>query len=179
MLTQIVSTPYGKLTPLIIEVPVAPGLDGPFLVSSSANLIWFSDKFPSGVVRAAVRRVPLEFLFREVVEKIKNQAEELEWGSVSPATEEGVLNAVGHLREYGFENLVILYDQDWPLAEYDLTDHLGSGNTVEVSWLPPGWAVVVPLDRAYLGTTFDFGEGKCATVIHNSSRGIAFSIPIG
>lgn len=174
MLTQVIRSPTNKRVPLMVEVPIARNLDGPFLVSSTTGFLWVNDKFPSGVVRAAVRKVPPMFLFREAVQEVCEYSLEFGWGSVAPASLEGLQQAQGHLKEYGFGSLSILHDPGWALAGLKTP-----ASAEEVSWLPAGWAIVVPADRAYLGTLLDFNEAKCALVLHNPSRGIAFSVPHG
>ena len=41
------------------------------------------------------------------------------------------------------------------------------------SWLPDGYAVVVPAERAYVGELTHLAVGYVAAIIHNPSRGIA------
>lgn len=170
MLTQII-TPAHRKHPLMLEVPVSEGLDGPFLVSSTRGLLWVREAFASWNLRAAVREIPRLFMFREAVEAVAAKSEELEWGSVFDATEAGLQGSVEYLRGYGFEAVKVLYDPYWKLAADP------PSLSEEVSWLPKGWAVVIPEDPSYLGSLIEFGDVRCALVLHNPSRGIAFLTP--
>ncbi len=170
-LVQIYSQPYPKV-PLLVEVPVQAGLDGPFLVSSMKSHLWLEDKFPTGVVRAAVRKVPMEFLFREAVEKIAEKSKVLSWGSVHSPTREGILEAISHLASYDLSDIEVLYGEG-----FDVELFPESVPTSEEVWVPAGWAVVLPLDKSYVGTLFDFGQARNALVIHNASRGVGLVVP--
>jgi len=43
--------------------------------------------------------------------------------------------------------------------------------------VPDGWATILPMDRAFVGTTIDFGEGQHALLVHNASRGVGVLLP--
>lgn len=170
-LTQIV-TMDGSRAPLMMEVPVSPDLDGPFLVTSSRDLVWISKVFPNGTLRTAVRQVHRPDLFQAIVERIASLSQEREWGSVHPVSEEGMSRVVHHLADYDLLDVEVLFSEgfDQGLIPEDIPRQ-------ETSWVPDGWAVVVPVDRAFVGTTFDFGEGSYACLIHNASRGVGVLIP--
>lgn len=170
-LAHIYSQPYPKV-PLLVEVPVQASLDGPFLVTSMKSHLWVDDKFPTGVVRAAVRKVPMEFLFREAVEKVAEKSKELSWGSLNTPSKEGVLSSIAHLSSYDLVDIEILYGEGF---DSDLLPE-GVPSSEEV-WVPAGWALVLPLDKSFVGTLFDFGQARNALVIHNASRGIGLVIP--
>ena len=156
----------------MLEVPVAPTLPGPFLVTSTKGLIWIADKFPSGVVRAAVRKVPLPFLYRETLEAIEALARGNQWGSVQAQTPEGVKAAWEYLAEYDLTEVECLFGSGFPveILPVDLPSE-------EEVWVPDGWAILIPKDRGFVGTSFDFGAGQVASVIHNAARGIGFLVP--
>jgi hypothetical protein len=151
----------------MLEVPLSRELDGPFLVSSSKGFIWIADKFPSGVVRVAPRHAPVLFLFREALYEIAKMSRENEWGSFHPPTLKGVKAAVDHLAGYEFEEVEVLYGEGFntALLPKELPRH-------EEVWVPKNWAVVLPTEKAYVGTAFDFATGQAALVVHNASRGV-------
>jgi hypothetical protein len=171
-LTQVIMAPDQQRVPLLMEVPVSRALDGPFLVTSSKDFLWVSNAFPNGMIRAAVRTVPLEFLFRDAILKVAEMSREKCWGSVHPPTSSGVSEALSHLEEYGLENPCVLASSsfDRGLIPDDLPCY-------ETNWVPENWAVVLPFDRTFVGTTFDFDENRFALVLHNASRGIAVVAP--
>lgn len=171
-LTQVIVSPTGTRTPLMVEVPVQPALDGPFLVTSTKEFLWVNRKFANNTVRAAVRKAPIAFLFRDALYKVERRSEEEGWGSTHPPTAEGLMGAVKHLSEYGMEEVEILHgpDFDGKLFPENLPHY-------EVEWVPADWAVVLPLDKAYVGTCFDFGEGQISLVLHNASRAVGIVAP--
>lgn len=172
-LASIYSSPSKKV-PLLIEVPIPPGLDGPFLISSMKSYLWIDEQFSPGVVRAAVRKAPAEFLFREAVEKVAEKSKALSWGSLNTPSKEGVLSAIGHLSSYGLVSIEVLYGEGFDLGLIPE----GTPSSEEV-WVPAGWALVLPKDKSFVGTLFDFGQSRKALVIHNASRGIGLVIPEG
>ena len=156
---------------LYVEIPVSRALEGPFLVSGSARPFLWVRKFPNGIVRAHPRKVPWAFLFRGAVEEIARKASEEGWGNVHPPTAEGVEEAFGRLREYEIpEPFEFLYGTGLP-------EDLLPEKAEEVSWVPKGWALVAPMDRAFLGTTLDMLGDRRALVIHNASRGVSVLRP--
>lgn len=171
-LTQIVPL-HTKKTPFLMEVPLPKGLDGPFLVSSSKDFLWVADRLSNDTIRAAVRKSSLPDMFRSLVQRALENALLEGWGSCHPSTSEGLREAAGHLMEYGMGDMEILYAQDFDIQTLDILSLPAS----EASWLPSGWAVVVPSNRGYLGTAFDFGGGNHAAVLHNASRAIGFLVP--
>jgi len=166
--TQIVPAPDGHRVPMMMTCPLAPDLDGPFLVTSSKNFLWIAEKFPSGVVRAAVRKAPVPFMWRNALLEVARMSRDRGWDSLHPVTREGVQKAVDHLIYFGFEELEVLCGDkfDTRLVPEGVDHH-------EENWVPSGWAVVLPTDRTFVGTTFDFADGQLAMVIHNASRGVA------
>jgi hypothetical protein len=184
-LTQVLSMDGGKKAPLMLEVPVSEELDGPFLVSSTQGVLWveklgspsaWSQSLPTPPrltlrrIRAAVRKIPLHSLYREAVEKVAEKAQELGWGSYQPATRQGFLRAAAYLEEYGLPEWEVLFGEGLGPSLFE------DCQAMEVAWVPKNWALVVPRDRTYLGTAFDFGEGQTSLVLHNPSRAIAFVV---
>jgi|APSaa5957512622_1039677.scaffolds.fasta_scaffold50420_2 hypothetical protein len=171
-LTEFVTSPQSERMPLMLEVPVAPGLDGPFLVSSTGDLIWVARTFSNGRLRVAVRTVPIPFMFRDAIHKVFRMSMEKGWGSWAPPSAEGVASAISHLSEYGLEEVEVLYGKDF--NEKLLPEKVPAR---EAHWVPANWAVVLPVDRAFVGTTFDFGAGRTALVLHNASRAVGVVAP--
>lgn len=170
-LVQVFSKPFQKM-PLFIEVPIQEDLDGPFLVTSTKAQIWVMNKFPSGVLRSAILRAPREFLFRSCLEKIWQKALSEGWGSVHPPTSQGVRDAMGHLAYYGLHDVEIFFGEGFD------QDLLPEGlPSLEEVWVPAGWAVVLPRDKTFVGTLFDFGQERNSIVIHNASRGVGLVVP--
>lgn len=171
-LTEIVPSPDGHRVPMLLSVSLPADLDGPFLVSSSKSLLWVSDKFPSGVVRIAVRREPLPVLWGESINFVYQMSKSMEWGSTAEATRAGALRVISHLADYGLSDVEVLAGPG-----FDTTVLPSSVPVFEEGWVTPGWAVVVPQDRSYLGTGFDFGDGQAGMVIHNASRAMGVLAP--
>jgi len=163
----------GKKSPLLIEIPLPSELDGPFLVTSSKSLLWVENKFATGVVRAAVRKVPLEFLWRDMLKAVRERSQNSEWGSVLPCTKDGLSSAITYLAEFDLKDVEILSGSNAP--EF-LSEETGL-SVRESSWVPEGWVVLVPQNKAYLGTSLDFGDGQWAVVLHNASRAVAILVP--
>ena len=150
-LLTIVAMPKPERPPLMLELQVPSKECAPFLVSSTRSLLWV-EASDSGV-RAGVRQCSPSDLFFDLVEKVADKGESEGWGNVVSSVEEGE----EHLRYYGLDPEILLAPQ--------------------VPWLPAGWAVVVPKDRDYLGSVYDFGEGFVAALIHNAARGMAIVRP--
>jgi hypothetical protein len=167
---QVLVKPHQK-TPILLEVPIPENLEGPFLVTSSRSQIWIDEKFPSGFIRAAITKAPKEFLFREAMLSIFKKSRELSWGSVNPATKEGVQDTLAHLAFYGLVDVQVYYGDGFDL---DLLPE-GIPSSEEV-WVPARWAVLLPKDKSFVGTLFDFGQDRNALVIHNAPRGVGLVV---
>tara|TARA_Y100000310_G_scaffold194587_1_gene194567 strand:+ start:731 stop:1240 length:510 start_codon:yes stop_codon:yes gene_type:complete len=165
-LTHIMAAPHKDRTPLMVEVPVAPEVS-PYLVTSSKSVTWVNRAHGNGCVRAAVREVGPDILFRELVEAVVLRSKEEGWGNVAPPTAEGFKTASDYLSYYGFQQVELLGS----------TLKLAGVKTKETPWVPAGWGVVIPADRDFVGTTLDFGKGRVASVIHNAARGIVVLCP--
>jgi hypothetical protein len=168
---QVISQLYPK-TPFLVEVPIQEDLEGPFLVTSSKSQIWIEDKFPSGIVRSAVVKAPREFLFRACFQRVFEQAQRSSWGSVHPPTPQGIRAALERLAYYGFSEVDIFFGDGFV---QDLLPE--NSSCFEEVWVPAGWAVLLPRDKSFVGTLFDFGQERNSIVIHNASRGISLVVP--
>lgn len=86
-------------TPLLIEFHVNEET-APYLVSSSAGVMWIDEPHPNNIIKAAVRDVlPGEF-FAEVIEAVQIMGRQMQWGNVQPLTIEGIREAVAHVEFY-------------------------------------------------------------------------------
>lgn len=155
-------------TPIMMASPIAPELDGPYLVSSTKGFIWIEEKFPGNFIRAATRKDEPKKLFSDIIQQVYEKSNELGWGSSKPLTEKGVKEAILYLSYFGF-------------AEFDLILNPNSEFTMEnkpenlfLSW--DDWvgeyAVLLPTDKSYLGTLYSFGKGNYSCFVHNPSRGV-------
>jgi hypothetical protein len=173
VLTEMVTYPSYKRQPLILKIPISPGLDGPYLVTSSRDFLWVERAMPGPEIRAAPRKIPLGFLFRDALYQIRAKSLELEWGNVLPPTAEGLQSALNFLEEYELPgDRHLLHGSRFPMEGIPL-----SVSAREEAWVPAGWAVLLPEDRGYLGTTIDFAGGVKAAAFHNPSRGIVILAP--
>ncbi len=151
-----------------VEFPVSEDT-APYLVTSSKRVVWVSSpKKHACVVWAAVRTVSPEVLFQELILEILQRAKEEDWGSVF--TPKQVNEACLRLCDYDLPETELLVSQDFPVAGLRIP-------AVLVPWLPAGHAVVVPVNRAFLGTIIDFGAGEVAALVHNAARGISILVP--
>jgi len=172
-LTQMLTMPQKGKSPLMMEVPIDPNLDGPFLVSSTKDFLWITKVFPNGSLRAAVRPVPLRALFEEATRCVAAQSKVAQWGSLHPPTKEGLVEVLAHLAEYDLMSVEVLHGPGFneDLLSFEIP-------FCEVEWVPEGWALLVPTDRAFVGTAFDFGDGGYAVVLHNAPRGVGILAPL-
>lgn len=155
-----------KKAPLMIEIPVNSG--GPYLVSGvRQDWTWLSDS-KTGTIRSAVRTGPLpEDLFASAVREVMRRGDEYEWENCYPYTETGLCGALEYVTSYGIEPAEVLV----PIGN---TLQAPQGVTLtESSWIPLNSAVVVPMDRSYLGMVANFGTQFHTVVLHNPSRGMA------
>lgn len=155
-----------KKTPLLVEVPVH-GAAAPFLVSGTRGWVWVEGA-RTGTLRAAVRvgEVPSE-IFVQVISEVAHRGVERAWSNGFEFTQEGLFQAVAYVRSYGIEEVEILVPVDSTLTA-------PKGVTLSLAtWIPQNRAVVVPLDRSYLGMVGSIGESHWTAVVHNPSRGMA------
>ncbi len=160
------------VTPLMVEVPVNPEL-APYLVSSRSGVLWVEKARPGdNIVRAAVRvegnpgQMFCEVMFANSLRGIQER-----WGNVHDFSEQGVKAAVQHLELYEISDIEVLVSSgDLPPWVTALSKDIVVRKT---GWVPSGYAVVVPVDKAFLGTLLHIGPGGLAFVVHNPSRALA------
>lgn len=173
VLTLVRKHPEPNRVHVMVESPIPAGLDGPFLVTSSKDLIWVSKVFPNGMVRVAVQKnTTLSSLFREMVIAVAKRSQVEGWGSVSDPTQEGVRAVIDHLAEYDLIDIEVLCG-----AGFDSSIIPEDVPRGEVEWVPDDWAIILPRDRAFVGITFDFEAGQLGAVLHNASRGVGICAP--
>lgn len=160
-----------KKVPLMVELQVDPTI-APYLVSSTKSFIWLKKPLRNNFLRVAVRNETLENLYGEIAQSIYETGKDCKWENSYSLSKMGLRRAIEYLDYYGIKDLEILSCD---------TDPLGIGSSFDklpvskVSWLDNCY-LVVPQDRSYLGSVSDFGDGNYAVLIHNPSRGIAFSL---
>ncbi len=170
MLTEVMPYDMGSKTPLMVEVQVNRDL-APYLVTSSKSALWIDRPHPNSCVRAAVRAGDLEEHCQLLVQEIALKGDLEGWGNCHPLSAAGVEAAIEHLGYYGLSDVEVLFSS--------ATKTVGVPEGVPVGealWVPPGWAVVVPVDRGFVGTTLCFKEDRLATVVHNAARAVAVLI---
>ena len=162
------TTRRGRVQPQMMEFQVNPEL-APFLVSSTRSVLWVDKAGSSENVRAAVRaRRGLE---ADLIAAIAEMGTRVEWGNVHPLTTMGVKACVDHLRFYGLDQLEVLVAPDTDIEDVDFKKL----KILEASWLPLDVAVLVPVDRGFVGTLGTLGQHKALALIHNASRGVGIA----
>ena len=81
------------------------------------------------------------------------------------------LSFIEYLKFFGIEDVEILSSFDNPL---NLKKTYKKIPITYVDWLEKCCAII-PKDRGFFGSLTDFGKGYYAVLVHNPSRGIAFS----
>ena len=87
-----------------------------------------------------------------------------------PLTTEGIRACVEHVSHYIDGPLEILCSRETDLDGIELPDHI---QQTPAKWIPTDCAVVVPMDRKFLGTLWIVGQQNVSALIHNASRGMA------
>lgn len=168
-LTTIKPLSEGK-TPLMISVKV-DRRTAPYLVTSTDGLIWLGEDALDGdsQIRSAIRRDPMDdtTLYLDVIKAIAEVSMEAEWGNFQPYSKDGLVKAVGHVRDY-VDSVEILAHSNRP--EY--VDMLPF-EVVDADWLPEDILCVVAQDRSLLGELPLIGKRSWTMVVHNPARGIA------
>ena len=157
--------------PLMIEVDVDPTI-APYLVSTTKSFLWLEQPLRDNKLRVAIRKETLDQLYGEIVQNIYEMGGTSSWGNSFPLTKDGVQKAIAYLEYYDIQEVDILCGMADPL---NLGTVFGKHTVTPVSWLADCY-IVLPKDRAYFGSMSDFGNGNYAILIHNPSRGIAFSL---
>ncbi len=157
--------------PLMIELPVDPTI-APYLVTTTKSFLWLVQPLRDNKLRVAIRKENLEQLFGEVVQNIYEMGVSSSWGNSSPLSRDGIQKSIEYLQYYGITEVEILCCETDPLS---LGSHFGKYSVTRVDWLSDCY-IVIPKDRSYFGSMTDFGSDNYAILIHNPSRGIAFSL---
>lgn len=156
--------------PLMVEMEIDPSI-APYLISTTKSFLWLDQPLRNNLVRVAIRKENLEQLFGEIVQNIYEMGVERKWENTYALTKQGLRKAIEYLHYYGIEKVEILSSESNPL---NLGKSFDKAKVSTVSWLSDCYAVV-PKDRFYFGSVSDFGDQRYAVLIHNPSRGIAFS----
>jgi hypothetical protein len=160
------NTRQGRVQPQMMEFQVNSEL-APFLVSSTRAVLWVESAGSSDNVRAAIRaRRGLE---TELLAAVVEMSERCSWGNTQPLSTMGIKNCVDHLQFYGLEQVEVLVAKDTDVTGIDFKKL----RVVEANWVPVDAAVVVPVDRGFVGTLGTVGQHKALALIHNASRGLA------
>lgn len=159
-----------KMPIMLDKVPAPPDPEaGPFLITSSKDLIWIDRAFKGGFVRLGIRQSSMGELFYSMVEKILEAGLERGWDNSFPSTKAGVLGALARFRYYDLPMPSLLYGSEFDIGLSPNMDRF------PVDWLPPRWGVLVP-DREYVGTAFLLGD-SIGAIVHNPSRGVVILLP--
>lgn len=163
-------------TPLLLDVHVAPET-APYLVSSSTAFLWVEEPFEGKFVRAAVRVAPPNVFFQQALQAIITRGREALWGNVHPFSLDGIRAAIAHVEGFDLGAVEILIPPTTvaPLPEWADPATLQCPIRF-TSWLPAKCAVVVPVDREYVGVIFHLGTKHAAAVVHNAARGVAVAV---
>ena len=149
----------------MLEFRVAPDVDS-VLVTSTRGLLWVTPR--DGRIRAASRSLDNSTFFAEVVRMVALTGRGAEWGNVVPYTDAGFQAGRAHLAYYDISAVELLLPPHADVRGWDT----GDVPVREAPWLPEGWAVLVPIDREYVGMLMLALGGKGFAVVHNAARGI-------
>ena len=158
--------------PLMVEFRITPET-APFLVSATRSFTWVFPK--RDIVRAAIRTFPaangIESVFTDIVTTIATLGASAQWGNVHPFTKAGFAAAKEHLDYYDLKDTHTVTHPDTDVSGLGIT-----GTVQRATWVPVGWAVVLPTDLDFVG--FILIEGlKYLVVCHNASRAVAIVRP--
>lgn len=169
--------------PLMLEFNVSRET-APYLVTSTAGVLWIEEPHPGDLIKAAVREVAVPGdLFVEAIRAVASRGLEFKWGNIHPFTEAGLDAAIDHVQSYGLPDIEILVG---PKQKDALPPKWLSPKSVQVpfrvsSWVPENCAVVVPADREYVGFLVHLKPKTIVMAIHNASRaiGLAWDFTVG
>lgn len=166
-LLRVVPAPVPKGAPVHVSLAVDPQT-APYLVTSSKRVVWVDRPRPGDTVWAVFRSVSPDELFRELILSIVEKAQGEDWGCIFGTDQ--VDKACLRLCEYDLPETELLVSPEFSLEGLNIP-------AVLAPWLPTGHAVVVPINRDFLGTVVDLGEHGVAALIHNAARGISILVP--
>lgn len=152
------------------DLPVNREL-APFLVSSTRSVTWVPYASKNNTVRAGIRS--RENIEAELVAAVVLMGQEAQWGNIQPLTTEGIQACIAHLREYLDAPVEIIVSAETDLDEVELPEGMA---VTTARWAPLNCAIVVPVDRTYLGTLWVIGRERVAALVHNASRGMAVAV---
>jgi len=158
--------------PLMVEFRVNPETS-PFLVSSTRSFVWVTPK--SDRVRAAIRMTDgdgIEGVFRDMVTTIADTGAAGRWDNVHPYSPTGLAAARAHLAYYDLKETEVLAHPDTDTTPLRVADDA----VIRSTWVPAGWAVVLPTDREFVGFLVSSGD-RYLVVAHNTSRAVAVVRP--
>jgi len=155
-------------------IPVSPETF-PYLVSGSGRrMLWVRQ--PRERLSVAFRHEEtLEEVFSWVVESIEKEGLKRDWGNVLPFSEDSIIQAFSHLAYYGIKPAEVFFSDQGPIlveGEEVLSEDGTVNKVSRVPWLPPGYGIVVPENKTFLGSAIFLAEGCFAVVVHNPSRGM-------
>lgn len=156
--------------PLMVEFRVNPET-APFLVSSTRSFVWVTPK--QDKLRTAIRSLDetgIEGVFQTLITNIAETGADGKWGNTHPFTPAGLKAAHAHLSYYDLAEVEVLAH-----PETDV-EPLGLDVCLRATWVPVGWALVLPLDRDFVGFIVVSGD-RYLVVVHNSSRAVAVVRP--
>lgn len=152
------------------DLPVNREL-APFLVSSTRSVAWVPYASKNNTVRAAIRS--RENIESELVAAVVLMGQEAQWGNIHPLTTEGVQACVAHVKDYVDVPVEIIISSETDVDEVEFPEGV---QLTTARWAPLDCAVIVPVDRTYLGTLWVIGRERVAALVHNVSRGMAVAV---
>jgi hypothetical protein len=158
--------------PLMVEFPVDSRLS-PVLVSSSRSVLWVTN-VRRDIIKAAIRPFETaEKFFIEILFSVYEKGVSQEWGNVHGFNKTGLSKAIEYVKSYGIEQVEVLVSSSEVSFLQDFSD--SSVKIVIAEWLPDSCAVVVPLNREFLGFYSEICPGHLVSIVHNAVRGIGFA----
>lgn len=177
----------GKNMPMWMDMWV-DSETSPYLVTSGRNgVLWAEEAVVEddrAFARAGVQCIDAPgILFAQMLVAVIERGLRDQWGNIQPYTEAGLRAAIAHVEFYDLTDLEVLVSRepsgearpDWiktTLAELNVP-----GRTT--SWLPDNSLVVLPRQRAYVGTLHHLDAKNVTAIVHNAARGIAVAITAG
>lgn len=167
LLDIVALSPTGSAQQLTLEdIQVNPEL-APYLISSSKSVTWVPHASQKNTVRTAIRE--REGIEAELVAAVIDMGGQAQWGNVHPLSTEGVMACLEHVSSYIDGPLEIICSAETDLEDVEIPEHF---QQTQAKWIPRDCLVVVPVDRAFLGTLWVLGS-RVAALVHNVSRGMA------
>lgn len=153
----------GSEAPPLVEPPVHPAL-APYLVSGPSGFLWVERSSKEGHLRAAPVTISEGEASLRALEMIGVRASLEAWGSVFPATSEGVKEVKEAMHFFHPEELQAFSGENFPPIVQGV---------MQVPWVPKGTMIIVPKTRKFVGTCYGIA-GRWAYVVDNAVAGVAF-----